>query len=296
MLVKQFCCGSGLPHKLFFKVGEMLLMLKKAYIAYLLTLIYNLLFILLFLAVHKWLWVTSFHDLCWSFAQPRFSASFLCTYMRQMCQTGLLLDRELEQQMEFSSWVLPFSVFPREPSMWPSHSMCISTTENAFFGCPSTWLHLVCMLLAAITDMFQCMNMFCLVKWSKYKAHLVAILCIRIHLSLSSARTGTYGLLDRCRGRLWQLEKAFTFPKCWQRFSVRKIMLNCQQGAERGWGGGGGAEGAMGEGQMEWEGGAMVKLERRHPEVLQHRSICFYKHRITQYCRIRSVAAYHCLV
>lgn len=123
-----------------------------------------------------------------------------------------------------------FWIFSHEPSMWPSPSMCISTTEIAFFGFPSTWLCSVCMLLAVITDTPWCIsNMLYLTAgdWT----HL--LLCVLPNLSRPCARMRAYGLLDRCLDKHRELEKVFTFPKRWQGLNARRIRLKWWQKAGR---------------------------------------------------------------
>lgn len=71
-----------------------------------------------------------------------------------------------------------FGFFPHEPSMWPSLSMCISTTEHAFFGLASTWLHLVSKLLAITLICFgKCVTCF----WKLLMRYTFS-LCVLLHL------------------------------------------------------------------------------------------------------------------
>lgn len=110
-----------------------------------------------------------------------------------------------------------FWFFSHEPSMWPSPSMCISTTEVAFFGFPSTWLYSVCVLLAVITDTPCCISNVLYLNAGDW-LHL--LLCVLPNLSRPCARVRAYGLLDRCPDKHRELEDVFTFPKRWQGLSA----------------------------------------------------------------------------
>lgn len=111
------------------------------------------------------------------------SASFIPSYMKQPGHKGVLpccnadgiFEKILKKFFAFSS---------HEPNMWPSPSMCISTTESAFFGFPSTWLYSVCVLLAVISDVLQ---RICNVLYLKTGNGMHLLLCVLLCLSLPCA-------------------------------------------------------------------------------------------------------------
>lgn len=207
LLVKQFCSCSGLPHKLFFKVGEMLLMLKKAYTACLLTLIF----------------LPNYHNVL----------SILYAYLHEAAVSKRFITTHAtwatDGLFELSLNIFSFSHVSRACDPHPAcasqllsiHSLAALQLGSIQYAC--CWQP----LLVCFSVRTRCN--WRLVEWGSEDNIQYTFLrfSVLLHLSLRCARTRAYGLLDRCLDELWQLEKVFTFPKCWWGLSVEKIMLNC---------------------------------------------------------------------
>lgn len=111
-----------------------------------------------------------------------YSASIIpfCTISFSQYENGFTTRQQTctTQGIFFWAEFKHFGFFLHEPSMWPSLSMCISTTEHAFFGLASTWLHLASKLLAITLICFgKCVTCF----W-KLLMRCTFSLCVLLHL------------------------------------------------------------------------------------------------------------------